>query len=445
LPFSVSHFLAKVLIMFSDFLFILILILANGFFAASEIAVVSAREARLQTQADGGNKNAAKALKLHRKPGVFLATVQVGITLVGTLASAVGGVEAARWLAPQFAKIAWLAPYAEQLALALVVLIIAYGSLLLGELVPKRLAIRNPERLAMSVAGFFEFLSRIAAWPVRFLLFSADLVLRLFGDPDPDQESTSPEEVEFLVHRGTMQGIFLPEQARMITRIFDYADLMTRDVMTPRTEIIALEAETPIQTALQVAKDSGFSRLPVYRESIDRILGYVHIKDLIWAAPEDRLVNIARQMVFIPEGTSLPRAFQILTQAGRHMGVVLDEFSGTDGVITLENILEVIVGEIEDEHSPTADVPRRGEQGEWRIVGGTSIAEVGELLEIDFEAGSLYSTLAGFILSALGEIPEEGDSVVYKGYHFTVEAMERFRIQMVRIQNIEQSNNIHQD
>jgi len=420
--------------MFSDFLLILILILANGFFAAAEIAVVSARETRLQTRSEAGDTRATRALHLQRKPGEFLATVQVGITLVGTLASAVGGVEAARWLAPQLAKISFLAPYAQQIALATVVVIISYASLLLGELVPKRLAIRQPEQWAMSVAGIFEFLSRVAAWPVRFLLASADLVLRLWRDEGLDEDSISSEEVEVLVRRGTAQGIFLPVQERMITRVFDYADRMTRDVMTPRPEIIALEAETRTKEALQVAKESGFSRFPVYIGDIDHILGYVHIKDLIWALPESQIKQLVRQVVFIPEGATLPQAFTLLTRAGRHLGIILDEFSGTDGVITLEDLLEVIVGEIEDEHSPVAEVPKRGDQGEWCISGGTSITAVGELLGIAFTPGGVYTTLAGFIMAELGRIPQEGDSLTYEGYSFKVETMERFRIQMVRIQ-----------
>ena len=423
--------------MFSDFFLILILILANGFFAAAEIAVVSAKETRLQTRAEAGEARAARALRLQRKPGEFLATVQVGITLVGTLASAVGGVEAARRLGPLLAQIPMLAPYADQVALGVVVVTLSYASLLLGELVPKRLAIRHPERWAMSVAGIFELLARIAAWPVRFLLASADIVLRLFGDSSADDESTSPEEVEILVRRGTAQGIFLPVQERMITRVFDYADRLTRDVMTPRTEIVALEAETPVKVALEVAQKSGFSRFPVYLRDIDRILGYVHIKDLIWASPDTELESLTRQVVFIPEGAGLPQAFKLLTRAGRHMGIVLDEFSGTDGLITLEDLLEEIVGEIEDEHSPVADIPKRGQQGEWLIAGGTAIAEVGELLEIDFEPGGVYTTLAGFIMAELGEIPKEGDSVAHQGYCFEVESMERFRIQTVRVQSLE--------
>jgi putative hemolysin len=422
--------------MFSDFLLIFILLLANGFFAAAEIAVISARETRLQTQSEAGNTRATRALRLQRKPGEFLATVQVGITLVGTLASAVGGVEAARWLGPQLSKIPALAPYADQIALAMVVITLSYASLLLGELVPKRLALRHPERWAMSVAGTFEFLSRIAAWPVRFLLASADVILRFFGDSSPDDDSISPEEVEVLVRRGTSQGVFLPVQEQMITRVFDYADRATRDVMTPRTEIIALEAETTAKVALKAAQDSGFSRFPVYLKNIDQILGYVHIKDLIWAAPDSLLKKLVRQMVFIPEGGTLPQAFTALTRAGRHMGIVLDEYGGTEGVITLENLLEVIVGEIEDEHSPVAEVPKRGKQGEWCISGGTAIADVGDLLGITFTPGGVYTTLAGFILAEVGQIPQVGDSVAYEGYCFKVGAMERFRIQMVQIQRI---------
>jgi putative hemolysin len=418
--------------MFSDFLLIFLLILLNGFFAAAEIAVVSAREPRLQTQAEAGDQRAARALQLQKEPGKFLATVQVGITLVATLASAVGGVEAARSLAPLLAQIPLLEPYADQIALALVVLTLSYATLVLGELVPKRLAIRQPERWAISVSGIFEFLERIFAWPVRFLIVSADIVLRIWGEETPDEESTSPEEVEFLVRRGTAQGTFLPVQERMITRIFAYANRTTRDVMTPRTEIVALEADTPSQEALQLARDSGFSRFPVYRGDLDRILGYVHVKDLFWAPPDTPLNQLTREMVFIPEGATLPQASTLLTRAKRYMGIIFDEHSGTDGLITFEDLLEVIVGEIEDEYSPAAVVPERGRQGEWCISGGLVIAEVGDLLGIQFEPGGVYTTLGGFIMSELGKIPQVGDSVTYQGYNFVVDVMDRFRVDSVR-------------
>ena len=419
--------------MITDFGLILVLILLNGFFAAAEIAVVSAREVRLQTRAEGGDQRAARALNLQRKPGEFLATVQVGITLVGTLASAVGGVEAARVLAPLLAGFPLLEPYASQIALMLVVLAISYASLLLGELVPKRLAIRAPERWAMSVAGIFEFLSRIAAWPIRFLLFSADLVMRLWGSDSGDEDSTSPEEIEIMVRSGTAQGVFLPVQERMITRVFDYARLTTRDVMTPHTRVVALDVDTTIQEALQTAKDSGYSRLPIYRGTLDTILGYVHVKDLIWAEPGAQLDQILREMVFIPEGAGLPQASSLLTRARRYMGIVLNEFGGTDGLVTLEDIMETVVGEIEDEYGPVAAVPQRGRQGEWCLSGGLAIAEAGDLLDIDFDPQGVYATLAGFIMSELGEIPQVGSRVSYQGYTFTVDAMEGFRITSVRV------------
>ncbi len=423
--------------MIVDVLLITVLILANGFFAAAEMAVVSARQMRLQAQADEGNSRALKALQLRENPAEFLATVQVGITLVATLASAVGGLEAARWLGPQIARIPTLALYADQIALGLVVLTISYASLLFGELVPKRLAIRNPERLAASIAGFFEFLTQLVKWPIRVLLISADLVLRLFGAADHEEEVTSPEEIEVLVRRGTAEGVILPIQERMIERIFDYADRSTRDEMTPRVEIIAIDEKTTITSALKIAKTHGFSRYPVIQGDLDHILGYVHIKDLIWADGDDHLTEHLRPVVFIPEGVPLPKAFTTLTRAGRQLGIVLDEYGGTEGLVTLENILEVIVGEIEDEHSPAAGVPVQNEHGEWCIAGSEPILSVADLLGIGFEAKGIYNTLAGFIISELGNFPKVGDDVSYEGHCFTVEEMDRFRVVSVRVHRIQ--------
>jgi putative hemolysin len=431
--------------MIVEFLLILILILLNGFFAAAEIAMVSARESRLLALSNDGNLRAAQALKLQRKPGEFLATVQVGITLVGTFASAVGGVEAASRLAPWLGQIPGLKQYSAQIALAIVVFTLSYASLLIGELVPKRLAIRQPERWAMAVAGIFAHLMRIAAWPTRVLLASADVLLRFFGDSGGENDDLSTEEVELLVRRGTSQGVFLPLQERLITRVFAYADRTTRDVMTPRTGIVALAGGKTPDQALRTAKEAGFSRFPVYRDDLDDLLGYVHIKDLIWAPPDMKLHQLARPVVYIPEGATLPNAFSRLTRAGRHMGIVFDEFGGTDGLITLEDLLEEIVGEIEDEHSPIAEVPQTRRPGEWRIAGATPIFEVGDLLELNFEIEGAYKTLAGFIMAELGRVPQEGDEVVRKGFRFCVETMDRFRIRSVLVKQMESDENSEQE
>lgn len=420
--------------MLPDLILIFILIILNGFFAASEIAVVSAREVRLQTQAEAGNLRAAQALRLRRKPGEFLTTVQVGITLVATLASAVGGIEAARWLAPLITRVPVLEPYSSQIALVLVVLTLSYVSLLLGELVPKRMAIRQPENWAISVAAVFEFLSRIAAWPVRFLIASADLVMRIWGDESGVDESISPEEIEVLVRRGTAQGILLPVQELMITRSLDFSRQAVRDVMTPRPKIVALEVETPIPAALQVARESGHSRFPVYLGDLDQILGYIHVKDLFWAEPGQRIEELMRQLVFIPEGANLPDVSSQLTQSQLYMGIVLDEFGGTTGLVTLEDIMEVVVGEIEDEYSPVAEVPERGKSGEWSLPGDLPITSLSDLINLKLEPGGVYNTLAGFVMAELGHIPQEGDSLLYQGYRFTVDEMDRLRIKAIRVQ-----------
>ena len=419
--------------MLSDILLITILILANGFFAASEMALVSARSARLQTQADNGDKRAAAALRLQAKPAEFLATVQVGITLVGTLASAVGGVEAARRIGPQLAHIPALAPYAEQIALGIVVAMISFGSLVFGELIPKRLALRNPEDFSISVIRFMNFLTKLFKWPVRFLIYSADVVMGLIGGEDSSEESVSPEEIEVLVNRGAAEGEILPIQARMIERIFDYADRSSADEMTPRVEMVTFKAETPIKEALKIAKEYGFSRYPVIQQDTDNIRGYVHIKDLIWAERNSQLTDHLRPVVYIPDGVTLPEAFTTLTRAGQQMAIILDEYGGTKGLLTLENILEVIVGEIEDEHSPVSDISEQAEDGEWRIVGSEPISDVSELLGVEFNPQGAYRTIAGFIIAALGNFPAEGDHVVYQGYRFTVEEIEQFRVISVRV------------
>ena len=419
--------------MISDLLLITILILVNGFFAASEMALVSARSARLQAKADDGDEHARSALDIQAKPAEFLATVQVGITLVGTLASAVGGVEAAKRIGPQIALIPALAPYAEQIALGIIVTIISFASLLFGELVPKRLALRNPERFSTSVVKFMVFLIGLFKLPVRFLIGSADLAMRFFEGESTDEESVSPEEIEVLVNRGAAEGVFSPVQARMIERVFDYADRSTVDEMTPRVEMVTLREETPISEALKVAKEHGFSRYPVIKEDIDGIQGYVHIKDLIWANSESSLSDHLRPVVFIPAGVTLPEAFTTLTRAGQQMAIIMDEYGGTDGLLTLENILEVIVGEIEDEHSPVTEVSKRAGEHEWRLVGNEPISDVSERLGIDFDPQGAYRTIAGFIIAELGSLPKEGDDVVYQGYRFIVEEVDQFRVISVRV------------
>ena len=420
--------------MIIDMVLIGVLILINGFFAATEMALVTVRRTRLKTLANSGNQRAAKALVIQNKPGDFLATIQISITLVGTAASAVGGAGIVRILSPIIARIQRLAPYAEGIALALVIVAIVYFTLVFGELVPKRLALRNAENITLSLIGPIDILSRLIHLPMRVLSFSTETVLKFIGSVATQHPSTSPEEIELLAKQGAAEGVIQSIEERLISGVFDYTERCVRDVMTPRTAVVAFDAKTPMLEALGLAKQAGYSRFPVYRGGLDHVVGYVHIKDIVWANEDTDLHPHTRSIQFIPSGASLPEAFDVLGKTGGHMAIVLDEYGGTHGLLTLEDLLEEIVGEIEDEHSPIAEKTEHKTEGEWVFTGTTPVSEVGELLGIDFQSKGVYTTLAGFLLASLGKIPEPGDKTSQYGYVFSVREMDRLRIANIHVQ-----------
>jgi putative hemolysin len=317
-----------------------------------------------------------------------------------------------------------------------VVLVIAYFTLVFGELVPKRLALQNAENSARTLIGPLGLLSRLTYLPMRALSFSADTVLKFIGSAATIHPSTSPEEIELLVKQGTAEGVIRPVEERLISGVFDYTERRVQDVMTARTSIVALDVETLPLEALRMAKRSGYSRFLVYRGDLDQVVGYVHIKDLIWAEKDQDLRQCTRDINFIPSGASLPEAFAIFTKTGSQLAIVLDEYGGTRGLLTLEDLLEEIVGEIEDEHSPIVRQPEHHKTGVWILSGTTPIPDVEELLGVDFQPRGLYTTLAGFILASLGKIPEPGEQVSKHGFVFTVKGMDRLRIENIHVERI---------
>ncbi len=424
--------------MITDITLIFLLILGNGFFAAAEMALVAARKARLQSMADEGNQRAATVLTIQEKPVNFLATVQIGITLIATLASAVGGAQLVKRVSPTLSSLPYIGQYAEQIALVVVVLLITFVSLVVGELVPKRLALKYAEGFAIWVAPPVQFLSRIAYVPLRILSFTTEFVLRLFGVTQEDEEEPpTPQEIEFLVREAAADGTVLPVAEQLISRVFDYTDARVLDVMTPRTDLIALDVEMAPEEALDVARESGFSRFPVFVDHLDTILGYVHVKDIIWAEEHNNLRPFVRGIVYLPGSMHLPDAFSRLTREGKHMAIVLDEFGGTDGILTLEDLLEMLVGEIEDEHSPLAEQPSQQISGDWLVSGSTPLLDLSELLGIEFVTDGSYTTIAGYLLDELGTVPQGGEQVFKDGFVFTVEEMDRLRIASVRIHHRE--------
>lgn len=373
-------------------------------------------------------------LKAKEKPGHILATTQVGISLVASLASALGGAAIAPALTAWLSRIPLLAPYSEQLGLLIFVIAITYLTLVLGELVPKQLALRNPENTAARLFRPVDWLGRIAALPIRLLSFSSDAILRLLAPGGPKPPSTSAEEIELLVQQGTAEGVFQISEGAFVSGVFDYGDRTAQDVMTARPEIAALAVTLSPQDALNAAAKSGFSRFPVYEDDLDNVIGYVHIKDLIWIDKTMTLKDIARQIVLIPETANLPSVYKRLTKDRTHMAIVLDEHGGTAGLLTLEDVLEVIVGEIDDEyHLSKGDVNVLGE-GTWLVAGTTPVDELGEILGVELEATEAYNTVAGLVMADLGHIPHVGETLQHKGLVFTVRQMDKLRIDRLLVQ-----------
>lgn len=454
-----------------EILLIFILVLANGFFAASEIAIVSARKGRLQQQAEQGVRGAQSALDLAENPSRFLSAVQVGITLVGTLAAAFGGARLGDALAPFVAAVPGLADYSETIALVIVVLLISYLSLIVGELVPKQLALQGAEGVARFVAPIMTWISRLASPVISFLSFSTNVVLRLLGRTTPADESVTEDDVLAMVRAGTEEGSLEDSEESLINSVFRFTERNVRDVMTPRTEVVALDIDTPLARAMHVVADSGYSRVPVYESSLDHVVGILHARDLLRCAvapdtlheinaqnaepgrdeqgtvggtygaqselPVMTLRDLVRPPVILLESQRAVLSFQQLKQQQAHLALVLDEYGQISGLVTLEDFLEELVGEIDDEHDEVSRPIIRRDDGSYLVDGLLPFDEARRLLELPPLNDALrevsFNTVAGFVLALLGRVPEAGDKVDWEGYTIEVIDMDGRRVDKVLI------------
>lgn len=326
-----------------------ILLLANGFFAAAEIAIVSARRSRLQQMIDDGQKSAKQALELAENPDRFLATVQVGMTLINTLAAAFSGASLSGPLATLFTQVPLLKPYANTLALACVVLLVAYFSLIVGELVPKRLGLQSAERLATRTAPFMTSLSVVLRPAISFLNFSTNLVLRLIGQSQARKSSVTEEDIVYLAREGAVSGTVESEEEEFINRVFRFTDRTVSEVMQPRTDIVAVEVGTPLQEVIKTFRETGFTRLPLYEGSLDNIVGVIYAKDLLLTQNNDEntdLKKLARPPFFVTAYQHVDDLLTTFRRKGIHLAIVIDEYSQIVGLLTLEDVLEELVGEI---------------------------------------------------------------------------------------------------
>jgi putative hemolysin len=416
---------------------IVVLVVANGFFAASEIAIVSARRGRLEQQAQAGRRGAATALDLAENPNRFLATVQVGITVISTLAAAFGGANLAELIAPILAVWPALAPYADTLALAIVVVLISYLSLILGELAPKRLALQSAEAVAVAAAPAMRWLSRLAGPIVRFLTASTDLVLRLVGHGNLEEAPVTEDDIIALVREGAEEGTVEQTEQELIANVFALTDRTVRSVMTPRTEVSAIAIDAALPEVLNAVIETGYSRIPVYKGTPDHIAGILYVKDLlpIWGQADIDLRELLRPPLYVLESQRAIVAFQQLKQQRDGMAIVVDEYGQVAGLVTLEDIVEEVVGEIADEYDEAIEPIVRREDGSYLVDGLLSFADLRQRLQLPEVTGlgerQEFETVAGLVLALLGRIPNAGDKVEWQRYALEVVDMDGRRIDKI--------------
>ncbi|HNY64709.1 MAG TPA: hemolysin family protein [Deltaproteobacteria bacterium] len=422
-----------------DVAILLLLIVANGIFALTEIAVVSARRARLQQRAESGDKGSATALKLITEPTRFFSTVQVGITLIGILAGAYGGATIAGYLTKLFLGIPLLVPYAYPLSLGLVVLIITYLTLVLGELLPKRIALYRPEGIASAVSRPMELLAFVLAPVVYVLSASTNLLARIMGIKSTKELPVTAEEITILLEQGESAGVFEPTEQDIIENALRLDDVRVSALITPRTDIVWLDTEDPMEATVETVMSSRLAYFPVARESLDNVEGVVRGTDVlvqkIRGLPGG-LAALMRPPVFVPESQSALEMLEMFKHSGGHMALVIDEFGGLIGLVTLTDIIETLVGEIRSPGMPEEPDVVMLEEGGWLLDGSLPLHEFMEIIDMrglpeDAESG--FDTLGGFMMAMLGRIPSAGDSFEYASRRFEVTEMDGKRVARVRV------------
>lgn len=425
-----------------EILFILILILINGFFAMSEIALVSARKTRLEQHAAEGDKGSKTALELTRSTSKLLSSVQVGITLVGVLTGAIGGATLAERLTTVLIKIDWLAPYAATVSLIVVVLLTTYFSLVIGELIPKKLALNNPEQISSRVSGIMHFVARLTSPVVRLLSASTDLGLRVLGVKPSKEPPITEEEIRILINQGTQVGVFGEAEQDMVESVFRLNDRSINAIMTPRTEINWIDANDSKEQILKQVLDSSHSRFPVARENLDNVIGILNAKDLLEAHVSGKaydLIDLVQKPLFVPENTPAMRVLEMERQVGAHEALVIDEYGGLLGFVTLFDVLEAIIGEIpsSDEKSEPEIVIR--EDGSYLLDGLLPVDEFKDLLDLDElpeEDKVGFQTVGGFVMNQIGSIPTTGQHFEWLNLRFEILDMDGRRVDKVLVSRL---------
>ena len=423
--------------MWSDIILIIIFIIINGFFAAAEIAVVATRRIRIRQLVEEGNKNALIIQKFKEEPDRFLATIQIGITFAGVFAAAIGGAAAVQVIKPaiQELPIKALAVSAEGVSIGIVTLVITYFLLIFGELIPKSIALTNPERIGLKTARTVQIFSKAAFIFVKALTFSTNVLLRPFGKKTHAGRAITEEEVRMLIKEGGEQGIFEPAEEALIHSVFEFTDMSAKEVMVPSIKMVTINLNLPVEDIKTFITEEQFSRYPVIGKDMNDIRGILYVKDFLNALTKG-VVDIRKLIkppYFIPETMKISNLLKEMQKKRIHMALVIDEYGGVSGLVTMEDLLEEIVGEIRDEYDIESPVIQLSD-GTFLVDASISLRDLREDYAIEIPESSEYETLSGFLLITLQRIPKVGDIVEIDGKKITISEMVGQRIAKVKLE-----------
>lgn len=425
--------------MLSQILILVILILLNAYFAATEIAFISLNDAKIERDAKEGNKKAKQILKMLKSPSKFLATIQIGITLAGFLSSAFASDAFADKLAPILNE--WMPFISVQIwngiAIVIITIILSFFTLVFGELVPKRLAMKYYEKVAYGTIGVIRAISIVTAPFVKLLTFSTNMVSKIFGVGEAEEEVVTEEEIKMMIDQGEEKGTIEKGERQLLNNVFEFNDIIVSEVMTPRTDIYAIDIKDNVKELLDEMDEFKYSRIPVYEENIDNIKGILFIKDIIKPLKNNEQIDfkkIMREPYFVPESKDIDELFKEMQQNKVQMAIAIDEYGGTAGLITMEDIIEELVGNILDEYDEEDPDIKKIDDNTFILSGTLTSYEIKKLFNVEIPEGD-YETLSGYLLDRLGRIPDENEHPVIEDENLTykVEEMEDKRIKYVKV------------
>ena len=420
--------------MITEIAIILLLIIINGIFVMSEIALVSSRKARLQQRASEGDEGARKALELASFPNRFLSTSQIGITFISIFAGAFGGATVAGEVEARLKEIPMLTPYSHIASIILVVMVISYFSLVLGELVPKRLGMSRPEKVASLIASPMNMASSLLSPVVHLLSISTDLVLKIAGIKPVEELPVTEEEIKILIDEGTRAGVFEEVEQDIVERVFRLSDRRAASLMIPRADVVWLDIDDSPAEISRKVEASDYPFFPVGRGSLDDVLGVVRARDMLSCSLKDQQVDLKSSLIppqFIPESLAALKILELFQQTGVHVALVVDEYGGIQGLVTLKDILEAIVGDIPYVGKPTEPQVTKRDDGSWLVDGMLSTGEFKDIFHVKRlpgEDSGYYQTIGGFVMMHLGRIPSTGDRFVWDDLSIEVVDMDENRI-----------------